>query len=139
MGTNAFIGRTTPPNENDLAVALGPAKSIWDELLHVLAATNGASSREWKCYASQAGWSLRVKRHERTLVWLSPGKDCFHLLFILGGAAMTAARQAQLPQRVLRAIQEAPQYPEGAGVRLRVKSMRDLVAVKKLAVIKLAH
>lgn len=139
MCANAFIGRTTPPNENDLAVALGPAKAIWDELLSGLAPAGSAPGREWKCYATKAGWSLRVMCNDRTIVWLSPGEDCFQLLFIFGEAALAEARRATLPQRVRQAINDAPRYPEGSGVRLRVKSMRDLVAVKKLAMIKLAH
>lgn len=139
MCANAFIGRTTPPSENDLAVALGPAKAIWDELLRELSTTWAADGREWKCYAAKAGWSLRVTRQERTTVWLSPGEDCFQLLFIFGDAALAVARRTRLPQRVMQAINESPKYPEGTGVRLCIKSMRDLVAVKKLAMIKFAH
>ncbi len=33
MGQNAFIGRNEEPTEEELAVALGPAKTVWDRLL----------------------------------------------------------------------------------------------------------
>jgi hypothetical protein len=139
MTENAFINRAKPPTNAALAAALGTAKPIWDKLLTAVAQDYGATIHEWKCYSPKWGWSLRVKRNARTIVWLEPSKDGFTVLFILGEAAMTAARQARLPQRVLQVINEAPKYPEGSGVRLEVKSLRDLAAVKKLALIKLTQ
>lgn len=139
MIENAFINKTKPPTNAELAVALGAAKQVWDELLMAVAQDCGATAREWRSYSLKFGWALRAKRKARTIVWLAPSKDCFEVLFILGEAAMAAARQTRLPQRVLQVINEAPKYPEGFGVRLRVKSLRDLAAVKKLARIKLTH
>ena len=37
------------------------------------------------------------------------------------------------------ALDAAPKYPEGTGVRLRVRAIRDVAALKKLAAIKLAN
>jgi hypothetical protein len=36
-------------------------------------------------------------------------------------------------------LDEAPHYAEGTGVRLIVKAQKDLAAIKKLALIKLAN
>ena len=74
-----------------------------------------------------------------TIVWLSPQHDSFEVLFILGDKAVRAARQSDLPKRIVEALKEAPKYPEGTGVRLRVKSPRHLAALEKLAAIKLAN
>jgi len=139
MTTNAFINKPTLPTDAELAAALGATKAIWDELLTAVAQECGATVQEWRSYSPKSGWALRVQRKDRTIIWLAPSQDCFEVLFILGAAAMAAARQTRLPQRVLQVIYEAPKYPEGSGVRLQVKSMRDLAAVKKLALIKLTH
>jgi hypothetical protein len=139
MIANAFINKTKPPTNAELSAALGTAKPIWDELLTAVAQECDASIREWRSYSPKSGWALRVQRKARTIIWIAPSQDCFEVLFILGEAAMAAARQTRLPQRVLKVINEAPKYPEGSGVRLQVKSMRDLAAVKKLAQIKLTH
>jgi len=139
MTTNAFINKTKPPTNSELSAALGATKPIWDALLVAVAQECDASIREWRSYSPKSGWALRVQRKARTIIWLAPAQDCFEVLFILGEAAMAAARQTRLPQRVLQAINEAPKYPEGSGVRLRVKPLRDLAAVKKLALIKLTH
>ena len=136
---NAFINKTKPPTDAQLAAALGAAKPTWDQLLASLAQEIEANVHEWKCYSPKWGWSLRVKRKARTIVWLSPSAGDFEVLFILGEAAMLAAQQTRLPQRVVQIINEAPKYPEGFGVRLRVKSRRDLAALRKLAMIKLAN
>ena len=139
MSPNAFINKPKQPTNAELAAALGPAKAAWDQLLADLAQEYGANVREWNSYSLKAGWSLRVKRKERTIVWLAPCPGAFRVAFILGDKAVLAAQEAKLPKRILKIINEAPKYPEGTGVRLEVKSSKDIATLKKLAAIKLAN
>ena len=139
MYVNAFINKPEPPSDADVASALGPAKAAWDQFLAGLAGELGVDVHEWKCHSPKWGWSLRVKRKARTIVWLSPCGSGFNVAFILGDKAMQAARQSKLPKRIVEALDAAPKYPEGTGVRLHVKSTRALGALKKLAAIKLAN
>ena len=139
MSPNAFINKPKQPTNAELAAALGPAKAAWDQLLADLAQEYGANVREWNSYSLKAGWSLRVKRKTRTIVWLAPCPGAFRVAFILGDKAVLAAQEAKLPKRILKIINEAPKYPEGTGVRLEVKSSKDIATLKKLAAIKLAN
>lgn len=139
MPANAFINKLAAPSDADLTAALGPAKAVWDRFLGELAEQSGVNLHEWKCHSPKWGWSLRVKRKARTIVWLSPCEGCFTVLFILGDKAMKAARASTLPKRIVGILDVAPKYPEGTGIRLDVKSSRDIGALKKLAAIKLAH
>ena len=139
MSPNAFINKPKQPTDAELAAALGPAKATWDQLLADLAQEYGANVREWNSYSLKAGWSLRVKRKARTIVWLAPCPGAFRVAFILGDKAVLAAQEAKLPKRILKKINEAPKYPEGTGVRLEVKSSKDIATLKKLAAIKLAN
>jgi hypothetical protein len=139
MPENAFINRTAPPTDADVAAALGPAKAAWDQLLSDLAQELDVNVHEWKCHSPKWGWSLRAKRMARTIVWLSPSQSCFTVLFILGDKAVRAARQSKLPQRIVETLDAAPKYPEGTGVRLQVKNARMVGTLKKLAAIKLAN
>jgi hypothetical protein len=139
MPANAFLEKTKKPTDTELTAALGSAKAAWDQLLVDLARELNVNFQEWKCYSPKWGWSLRVKRKARTIIWLSPSEGCFTVLFILGGKAMHAARQGKWPKRVVKAISEAPKYPEGTGVRLLVRSPRDVGTLKKLAALKLAN
>jgi hypothetical protein len=139
MSPNAFIKKPKQPTNAELAAALGPAKATWDQLLADLAHEFGVNVHEWNSYSLKAGWSLRVKRKERTIVWLAPCPGAFRVAFILGDKAVLAAQEAKLPKRILKIINEAPKYPEGTGVRLEVKSSKDIATLKKLAAIKLAN
>jgi hypothetical protein len=136
---NAFLDRTTPPSDADLQEALGRARPLWDQLLAELASEHDVRTREWKSYGARSGWSLRLMRGKRTIVWLVPYAGCFQVAFIFGDKAVTAIRQSTMPARVLRMLGDAPRYPEGTGLRFQVKAVKDVALVKTLAAIKLQH
>ncbi len=78
-------------------------------------------------------------RGKRTIVWLIPCEGCFKAAFILGDKAIQAARQSGLSARLQKLIDEAPRYAEGTGIRLDIRTARDLAAVRKLAAIKMEY
>ena len=139
IAPNAFIGKPEPPADADLATGLGTAKPAWDSLLVAMAEQHGVNVQEWKSYSSKAGWSLRLARAKRTVVWLSPCEGCFRVAFIFGDRALEAVRVLKLSAQAARALDEAVRYPEGTGVRLLVKAAKDLPSVLKLAVAKLQN
>jgi hypothetical protein len=139
MPDNAFINKPEPPTDLDLAAALGPAKDAWDQFLADLAHELDVNVYEWKCHSPKWGWALRVKRKARTIVWLFPSEGVFTVAFILGDRAVRATRQSKLPQRIVAALDAAPKYPEGTGLRIQVKHCRSIGMLKKLAAIKLAN
>jgi hypothetical protein len=136
--TNAFIGKPKKPTESELSGALGASKALWDELVDGLAKEHKLA-REWNCYSKKAGWSLRLKRGDRNIVYLSPFHGCFRASFALGDKAVQAARQCGLPPRAIRIINEAKRYAEGTAVRIDVNGPEDIPIVKQLAAIKLDH
>jgi hypothetical protein len=139
MLTNVFIGKAKKPSDTELAAELGPAKSLWNELIVDLAEERVIDCQEWNSYSKKAGWSLRLKRKERNIVYLSPHRGCFTASFALGDKAVQAARQSGLPQQVLKIISEAKRYAEGTAVRIEVKTGKDMSVVKKLAAVKLEN
>ena len=137
--TNAFIGKTKKPTRKDLTDALGPALSLWDQLLSTVADQLGVDDQEWNCYSPKAGWSLKVKRGERTILYLSPRRGCFLASFALGDKAVKAALASKLPASALKAIRGAKRYAEGTAVRIEVKSASELGVIMKLAEFKLSN
>ncbi len=137
MMPNAFIGKTEKPTENELAGELGPAKAVWDQLLAELGEEYGLVTQEWKSYSAKAGWSLRLKRGKRNILYIAPCRGCFNVAFILGDRAIEAARHGKLPKNVLAKIDEGTRYPEGTAVRFSVKAARDIAGLKKLTAVKL--
>ena len=139
MAPNAFIGKPEKPTNDELAVALGPAKLLWDQLIDGLRDEYNLVIQEWNSYSRKAGWSLRLKREKRNIVYLSPCRSCFMASFALGDKAIAAARESGLPSRVIRIINEAKRYAEGTGVRIDVTGPKDIAIVRKLAGIKLQN
>jgi hypothetical protein len=135
---NAFAGKAKKPTEADLRAELGAHKALWDELVSGLAREYKLAV-EWNSYSKKAGWSLRLKRGERNIVYLAPFRGCFRASFALGDKAVAAARESGLPKRVVKIIGEAKKYAEGTAVRVDVNGPEDVAVVKTLAAIKLDH
>jgi hypothetical protein len=129
---NAFAARAEQPSGEDLSRALGSAQRAWDRLLADLGSQHGKLALEWKCYSPKAGWSLRVLRGKRTVLWMSPGSAFFTATVILGAKAVNA-----LPGELRPLLEGAPKYPEGTAFRLQVRRIKDLDAIVKLAAVKM--
>ncbi len=131
MITNAFIGLAAAPSDAALTKMLDDVRPVWDELLTAIKTEHGLSKFEWNSYSKKAGWSLRVKKGERNIVYLSPGQRAFMASFALGDRAVAAALERGLP------VAGCTKYAEGTAVRLDVRRMSDLEAVKGLVAVKL--
>ena len=135
---NAFVGKTTRPTEAEVEAALGSTAALWKQLVSWMA-EQGAAIQEWNSYSPKAGWALRLKQKKRNIVYLAPCVGHFRIAFIFGDRAVAAARAGNLSKSTLKLLDEAPRYPEGTGLRLMVKTAKDLAATKKLALIKMAN
>jgi hypothetical protein len=137
---NAFIGKSEKPSPEELSAALGPTSKLWNDFVEWMASELGVVTQEWKGVCpNKYGWSLRLKMKARNIVYLSPYSGFFIVGFVLSDRAVKAAQEAQFPTAVAKAIAAAPHYPEGTGLRLPVKTARDLPSLRKLAAIKLAN
>jgi Protein of unknown function (DUF3788) len=135
---NAFAGRSEPPSQAEVTLALGKSQSLWQELVSDLKHDLGLAE-QWGSSSIKAGWSLRLQSKKRNIVYLAPGRGSFLASFALGDRAIAAARQSKLPARVLKIIAEAKRYAEGTAVRIEVQKPGDVAAVKILAKIKLEN
>jgi hypothetical protein len=135
---NAFIGKTKAPTEAEVAAALGSTAALWKQLVSWME-ERGAGESEWNSSGAKYGWSLRLKQKKRNIVYLSPCAGYFRASFALGDKAVAAAQKSDLAKSTLKIIDEAPRYAEGTGVRLMVKAAKELAAIKKLALIKMAN
>jgi len=136
---NAFLGRRSQPTEAEVSAVLGTAGPLWKELIEEITTGAAKITQEWQgIYANKYGWSLRLRRKGRNIIYMAPCNGCFRVAFALSDNAVKAARAARLPKRVAAALAEAPHYPEGTGLRLTVEKASDLKAIRKLAQIKLA-
>jgi hypothetical protein len=137
--SNAFIGKTDTPTHAEVAETLGAKVKLWDELIEWMREKEGVSDQEWKgVVVKKYGWSLRLKKKGRNIIYLSPGKECFMASFVLSDKALGEAKNAHVSKGVQDALAAAPRYPEGNGLRLLVRSAADLAGIRKIATIKVA-
>ena len=130
-----FDDKTEAPDDKALAKGLGKSKALWDGIVGHIRETYAPVTEAWGFYKS---WSLRLKRKDRTILYLLPGDGGFRCAFVLGAKATEAARKAKLPKAVLKAIDDAPVYAEGRGFRFEVRTAKDVATVKTLAAVKMS-
>jgi len=137
---NAFVGKKEKPTEQEMAHALGSAAEAWSQFIEWIAKEQEVSEKEWKgICVDKYGWSLRLKKKGRNIVFLAPGEGCFLAAFSLSDRALKASEKAHLSRAVKKALADAPRYPEGTGLRLVVRKASDLGPIREIAVIKLAN
>lgn len=139
MALSAFDAKSRRPSDADLAATLGSAYASWTELLAAVALRIDAVRSVWHYTSARFGWSLRLVRKGRVLVYLTPQERQFLVSFALGERAAAAAHAAKLPATIFRVVDAAPRYAEGRGVRFTVKGRRPVPALAKLTEIKCAH
>lgn len=139
MALSAFDDKSRSPRDAELAATLGKTHSHWNELRRLIGARFAPLSEDWGFASKSTGWGLRLKREKRTVLYMTPCAGHFLASFALGEKAVKAAHESTLPASVLEVIDSAKRYAEGRGVRLVVKTARDVRNVEKLAVIKMAN
>jgi uncharacterized protein DUF3788 len=139
VNTNVFAGQAEQPTEKQLAAALGDCHELWRDLVTGLRDELAIDTAEWHTSSLKLGWSLRLQRKKRNIVYLGPRDGYFLASFILGDKAIASARKSGLDSHVLKMISESKRYPEGTAVRIEVRSESDLRTVKKIAKIKIEN
>jgi hypothetical protein len=138
VALSAFDDRNVTPTARALTRTLGRASRPWTSLEEALTRDCAPLRSEWFFAGAKFGWSLRLKRGKRVIVYLTPCAGYFLASFALGERAVRAIREAGLPAVMLSLIEAAPRYAEGRGVRIPVRTAKDVKSIRALAAIKLA-
>jgi hypothetical protein len=125
------------PSELDLRRCLGTSADPWDDLVRRVGSAYLPSTAQWKFGGAKFGWSLRLKKADRIILYLIPREGFFLAGIVLGSAAVAAAQEADLPAPVVQSIAEARRYAEGTGLRLAINNAKDVDALMKLCELKM--
>jgi len=139
MALSAFDDKTKKPGKDDLDKMLGRTSVHWKNLIKHTTDEYAPVDETWNFAGAKWGWSARLKRKKRTILYMTPCKKHFLVGFVLGGKAIKAAHASRLSAPVLKTIAEARKYAEGTGVRIEVRNKKDFESVKLLAAIKIAN
>jgi hypothetical protein len=127
------------PSRTEVDDSLGSSARLWARLVAGVAKVHAPIEQAWTFSGPKYGWSLRLKRKDRVVLYLIPQLGHFLVGVVLGGKAVLAAREADLPASVLEAIDGARPYAEGRGIRVPVRDVEDVRAAMKLAALKMAR
>jgi hypothetical protein len=135
MALSALTERSHEPTDEDLRDVLGDAYEVWKRLINAVGERIGPISRVWGYTSKTTGWGLRLKQKERIILYMTPQTGKFLVSFALGEKAVAAANRVKLSSTLLKAIDTAPRYAEGRGLRLEVSSkglVPDLAALAEI-------
>ena len=141
MSLSILDDKSVRPTQRLLREVLGKAYSLWTALENDLEKEYGPLAGEWS-YSGQAyGWFYRIKslrtKAKRTVVYMTPQRSSFLASFALGEKACARALSAGLSPALLKLIDAAPRYAEGRGVRIPVRTAKDLREVLVVAACKM--
>jgi hypothetical protein len=119
----------------------GRAAHLWSSLLDGLSADHGPFEERWAANAKTGWWTLRLvqRRGGRTVIYLTVEDTGFVAGLVLGERAAGAARDAGLSPAFLAALEAAPRYAEGRGLRVPVRTRSDVEDVRRAAALKMAR
>src|SRR5690242_20644864 len=98
MALGAFFDKELPPTERQVASILGATAPLWETVQEKITEQVPDVRVSWGFTNRATGWSLRVKRGERVLVYLTPTEGHFLASLGLSESAVAAAKDAKLPK-----------------------------------------
>jgi hypothetical protein len=136
MPLSALTDKSNEPTDEQLHDVLGKAYEVWKDLIDSVEDRIGPVSPVWGYTSKATGWGLRLKQKERIILYMTPQTGRFLVSFALGERAVAEANRRRLSEALLNAIDSAPRYAEGRGVRLEVSTKRQIPGLATLAQIK---
>ena len=139
MPLSAFDDGSRQPTAPELEDMLGRSHASWSKLISLVGDRVKGVAPLWKFSGKSTGWGMRLVDRGRVIVYMTPQRGQFLVSFVLGDRAVAAALSAKLPAAIREAIDAAPRYAEGRGLRFEVRNAALLPALARLAEIKRDH
>jgi hypothetical protein len=136
MALSAFDDKSRKPTDRQLREVLAKSYAVWTGLISAVEKHTRPLDTVWGFTSKKAGWGIRLRHGDRVILYMTPQTGRFLVSFALGEKAVAAARAEKLPKALLDAIDAAPRYVEGRGVRIEVSKRDQIPALAALARIK---
>jgi hypothetical protein len=137
MALSIFEDKSHQPNPDEVRQVLGDTAAWWNEIVTFASQTYPPITELWNHAGAKYGWSLWLKQKDRIVLYLTPQEGGFLAGVVLGEKAAQAAHDEGAPAAVLTAIDGAPKYAEGRGIRLPVSNAEDAATVQELVRLKM--
>jgi hypothetical protein len=120
------ITKEAAPDNLELKRLFGDLYAAYQEILKL----TESHHREWKCYGKKFGWQLKVMRHGKVLLYLTPLQSSFRIGFAVRENERQALLDSNLPAKTKEELSLAKKYPEGYPLRLSVNKKSDMKSVR---------
>ncbi len=138
MALSAFDDKGHRPEAAELTGVLADSAPLWSRLVAHLGESYPPITEEWGFTGAKYGWSLRLKRKDRVVLYLTPQAGRCLAGVVLGEKAVAAALGRGLSARAAALVEAAPRYAEGRGIRVEVAADDDAAVVEELVAAKMA-
>ena len=135
MSTGYFVDQNHAPLPEELKAALGPAASLWDEMLHFIA-DNYQIPAEFNFGGKKYGWNLWYRKGGKSLVVLFPQQGYFVAQVVLGREQVENAMGLALGEKVGGLLRETPQLHDGKWLFIHAGDANDVKDIEQLLLIK---
>ena len=135
MALSAFDDKSHRPGADDLERVLAKSAPLWRQLIGATAEWHGPIAEDWNFAGAKYGWSLRLKKGDRIVSYLTPQSGEFLFGIVVGPKA---AAKASVPAAVRKLLDESPHYGEGIGIRLSIRRKIDVTTARHLTAVKLS-
>ena len=139
MPLSALTDKSHEPTDPDVRKVLGKAYEVWSDLIDAVEERIGPVFRVWGYTSKTTGWGLRLKQKDRVILYMTPQTGKFLVSFALGEKAVAAAKSTRLSPTLVAAIDNAPRYAEGRGLRVEVSRKNQVPDLAALAEIKIEN
>jgi hypothetical protein len=139
MSASVFDDISVKPDEKALLKAIGKKAVHWKKIKKHLEDEYGELIEDWKYYGKKTGWLLKTLKKKRNLFFCIPLKGGFHITFVFGDKAVSVVESSDLPETIKEELRNARKYAEGRGLRIDVKSAKDVKNIQKLVAIKVKN
>jgi len=134
-----FSDKSAKPDNILLVRAIGDTAKFWEAIKKHIKDTYDATNEEWKFCGARSGWTLKVLLKKRNLFFFTPLSGYFRMAFVFGDKAVGAVEKSDLPKDLIETLRNARKYAEGRGIRVEVRSLKDVESVNKLIDIKVQN
>jgi hypothetical protein len=136
MALSAFADGSHLPTQAEIDNVLGRSAVLWAQLVDAVGKNSGGVTQTWSFSNAKYGWSLRLKKKDRIVLYMTPQRRRFLVGVVLGTGVSTGSRQDRISPSARTLIDEAPRYAEGRGIRFSVRTRHDLQVALELAALK---
>lgn len=136
MAESAFLDPARPPDDVEVAAALGPRAPLWQALVAFISGPCGARTT-WVHEGRTTGWALRAVRAGKPFAVLYPEPGVAAARIVVGERDRAAAFALPLGDRIGATLREARRYPDGTWVYARPETPDDVADLERLLAVKL--